>query len=89
MYLCFQYDIHKRRFIRQAISNALKVLTSSGVYNKVTLHGTVFHKETPQMKNRNGTRSNVEHVKFGVVNKIIKNIIYRKRHIREKKKEIY
>jgi hypothetical protein len=53
----------------QAISNALKVLTSSGVYNTVTLHGTAFHKEKPQMKNRNETRNNVEHAKFGVVNK--------------------
>jgi len=45
----------------------------------VTLHGTAFHKETPQMKDRNGTRSKAEHVKFGVVNKTSKNIIYRKK----------
>jgi hypothetical protein len=59
----------------QAINNDLKVLTSPGVYNTVT----AFHKRTPQMKNRNGTGSNVEHVKFRVVNKTSKNIIYRKK----------
>jgi hypothetical protein len=73
----------------QTIRNACNVLTSSAVCNTVTLHGAAFHKDTSQMKNRNGTRSNVEHVKFEVGNKIRKNIIYRKKtQTREEEKNL-
>jgi len=65
----------------------VKVLTSPGVYSTVTLYGTAFNKETPQMKNRNGTRSNVEHVKFVVVNKKVRTLFTEKKtHTREEER---
>ena len=80
---------HNKRFSKQAISNVLKVLTSPGVYNTVTLHGTAFNKETPQIKNRNGTRSNVEHVKFVVVNKKVRTLFTeKKKHTREEERNL-
>jgi hypothetical protein len=41
-----QYDFHNQRYSMQAISNALKDQTYSGMYNTVRLHGTTLHKET-------------------------------------------
>lgn len=39
------------------------------------------------MKNRNRTRRFVEHVKFGIINKTIKKIIYRKNPYEDRRKK--